>query len=133
MRETGFPAYTTSAGWLGYSDEKLRRLCREAVALGWSHVKLKVGADIADDLRRALIMREEVGPERKVLLDANQRWEVNEAIANMKVLARSAIPGGLRNQPALTMYLVTRLSQRRSRLLRLQQENMFRIGLSSSN
>jgi L-fuconate dehydratase len=87
MRETGFPAYTTSAGWLGYSDEKLRHLCHEAVALGWAHVKLKVGADIADDLRRALIMREEVGPERKVLLDANQRWEVNEAIANMKVLA----------------------------------------------
>jgi L-fuconate dehydratase len=87
MHETGFPAYTTSAGWLGYSDEKLRHLCREAVALGWTHVKLKVGADIADDLRRALIMREEVGPERKVLLDANQRWEVNEAIANMKVLA----------------------------------------------
>ena len=87
MQETGFPAYTTSAGWLGYNDEKLRRLCREAVLQGWSHVKLKVGADIGDDLRRALIMREEVGPERKVLLDANQRWEVNEAIANMKVLA----------------------------------------------
>ncbi len=87
MQKTGFPAYTTSAGWLGYNDEKLRRLCREAVLQGWSHVKLKVGADIGDDLRRALIMREEVGPERKVLLDANQRWEVNEAIANMKVLA----------------------------------------------
>jgi L-fuconate dehydratase len=87
MHETGFPAYTTSAGWLGYSDEKLRHLCREAVALGWNHVKLKVGADITDDLRRALIMREEVGPERKVLLDANQRWEVKEAIANMSVLA----------------------------------------------
>jgi L-fuconate dehydratase len=87
MRANGFPAYTTSAGWLGYSDEKLRHLCREAVALGWNHVKLKVGADITDDLRRALIMREEVGPERKVLLDANQRWEVNEAIANMNILA----------------------------------------------
>lgn len=87
MRETGFPAYTTSAGWLGYNDEKLRHLCREAVSQGWNHVKLKVGAAIADDLRRALIMREEVGPERKVLLDANQRWEVNEAIANMNVLA----------------------------------------------
>lgn len=87
MLDSGFPAYTTSAGWLGYSDEKLRQLCRAAVAFGWKHVKLKVGANLADDLRRALIMREEIGPERKLLLDANQRWEVDEAISNMQVLA----------------------------------------------
>jgi L-fuconate dehydratase len=87
MLATGFPAYTTSAGWLGYSDAKLRQLCREAVALGWDHVKLKVGANLDDDLRRASIMREEIGTERKLLLDANQRWEVAEAISNMQVLA----------------------------------------------
>jgi L-fuconate dehydratase len=87
MLATGFPAYTTSAGWLGYSDEKLRLLSREAIELGWNHVKLKVGANLDDDLRRALIMREEIGAERKLLLDANQRWEVAEAISNMKVLA----------------------------------------------
>ena len=61
MRAKGFPAYTTSAGWLGYSDEKLRRLCREALAEGWTHFKQKVGADIADDLRRGRIIREEIG------------------------------------------------------------------------
>ncbi|MDQ3398185.1 MAG: L-fuconate dehydratase [Deinococcota bacterium] len=87
MRSDGFPAYTTSAGWLGYSDEKLRRLCREAVAAGWTHVKMKVGADLADDLRRAAIIREEIGPERKLMMDANQFWDVGEAIHNMKRLA----------------------------------------------
>ncbi len=88
MRERGFPAYTTSAGWLGYSDEKLRRLCREALAKGWSHFKMKVGADIEDDMRRSEIIRREIGPQRKLMMDANQRWEVLEAIANMKRLAR---------------------------------------------
>ncbi len=87
MYNTGFPAYTTSAGWLGYDDDKLRRLCREAMAQGWDHVKLKVGANLDDDLRRALIMRSEIGPAGKLLLDANQRWEVDEAIAHMRVLA----------------------------------------------
>ena len=83
MLRFGFPAYTTSAGWLGYSDEKIRRLCREAVARGWRHVKIKVGADIEDDARRARIVREEIGPGRKLMLDANQVWDVDEAIANM--------------------------------------------------
>lgn len=87
MQQAGFPAYTTSAGWLGYSDEKLRQLCQEAVAQGWNYMKLKVGVDLADDLRRASIMREEIGPERKLLLDANQHWEVPEAISNMAALA----------------------------------------------
>jgi L-fuconate dehydratase len=87
MRHVGFPAYTTSAGWLGYSDEKLRMLCREAVAAGWTHVKMKVGQRIEDDVRRARIVREEIGPERRLMMDANQVWEVGDAIANMKLLA----------------------------------------------
>ena len=86
MLRGGFPAYTTSAGWLGYSDEKLRALCREAVAAGWSHVKMKVGQSIEDDVRRARIVREEIGPERKLMMDANQVWDVGEAITNLKHL-----------------------------------------------
>ena len=85
MRRDGFPAYTTSAGWLGYSDDKLRALCREAVNAGWTHVKMKVGRDIDDDMRRARIVRTEIG-DRKLMMDANQVWDVGEAIANMKRL-----------------------------------------------
>src|SRR2546421_5890652 len=80
MLRAGYPAYTTSAGWLGYSDEKLRALCREAVAGGWSHVKLKVGQRIEDDVRRARIVREEVGPRRHLMMDGHQVWEVGDAI-----------------------------------------------------
>src|SRR5215207_8598237 len=87
MLEHGFPAYTTSAGWLGYSDEKIRRLAREAVAAGWGHVKIKVGRDVEDDARRAGIIREEIGPDRQLMMDANQVWEGPEAIANMERLA----------------------------------------------
>ena len=87
MRAHGFPAYTTSAGWLGYSDDKLRRLCRDGVANGWTHFKQKVGADIEADLRRARILREEIGDDRFLMMDANQVWEVDEAIANMRRLA----------------------------------------------
>ncbi len=87
MRSKGFPAYTTSAGWLGYSDEKLRRLCRESIEAGWTHFKLKVGADIEDDVRRASIIRSEIGPNRKLMMDANQTWDVGEAIASMERLA----------------------------------------------
>jgi L-fuconate dehydratase len=87
MLESGFPAYTTSAGWLGYPDEKIRRLSREAVAAGWGHVKIKVGRDVEDDARRASIIREEIGPDRKLMMDANQVWEVEEAIKNMERLA----------------------------------------------
>jgi len=87
MDRDGFPAYTTSAGWLGYSDEKIRALCREAVNQGWTHVKIKVGRDIDDDLRRARIVREEIG-DRKLMMDANQVWDVGEAIANTKRLAK---------------------------------------------
>jgi len=88
MRSCGFPAYTTSTGWLGYSDEKVRRLCREAVAEGWTHFKMKVGVDLDSNMRRAALMREEIGPERKLMMDANQCWDVGEAIRQMKSLAR---------------------------------------------
>jgi len=88
MLRAGYPAYTTSAGWLGYSDEKLRALCREAVAAGWSHVKMKVGQRIEDDVRRARIVREEIGPDRHLMMDANQVWEVGDAIANVRQLAK---------------------------------------------
>src|SRR5436190_2948569 len=83
----GYPAYTTSAGWIGYSDEKLRALCREAVAAGWTHVKLKIGGKIEDDRRRARIVREEIGPDRFLMMDANQVWEVGDAIEHVKRLA----------------------------------------------
>src|SRR5438874_8031455 len=88
IRATGYPAYTTSAGWLGYPDEKIRRLCREGVARGWSHFKIKVGRDLQDDMRRAALVRQEIGPNRKLMVDANQVWDVNQAIAWMHELAR---------------------------------------------
>lgn len=87
MRQSGFPAYTTSAGWLGYTDEQMRQLCREAVAQGWTHFKIKVGVNLDEDIRRARIMREEVGYDRKLMMDANQYWDVGEAIAYMQRLA----------------------------------------------
>lgn len=87
MRAQGYPAYTTSAGWLGYSDEKLRQLCRNGVAQGWTHFKQKVGGSLQADLHRARIIREEIGETRFLMMDANQVWEVDEAIANMQRLA----------------------------------------------
>lgn len=87
LEATGYPCYTTSAGWLGYPDDKLRRLCREAVHAGYNHVKLKVGRDLEDDIRRLRIAREELGPDRVLMIDANQVWEVGEAIEWMGKLA----------------------------------------------
>ena len=87
LRAEGFPAYITSVGWLGYPDDKVRRLCRKAVADGWTHVKMKVGGNIDDDVRRAGIVRGEIGSDRVLMMDANQNWEVDEAIANMRRLA----------------------------------------------
>ncbi len=86
MLRGGFPAYTTSTAWLGYDDEKLRRLCREAVEAGWTHLKMKVGVSLEDDARRAVIMREEIGPDRKLMMDANQVWDVGESIENIQLL-----------------------------------------------
>ncbi|MGW3289643.1 L-fuconate dehydratase [Streptomyces sp. NPDC001002] len=83
----GFPAYTTSPGWLGYSDEKLTRLAAAAVADGFKQIKLKVGADLDDDIRRCRVAREVVGPDIRVAIDANQRWDVAEAIRWTKALA----------------------------------------------
>lgn len=83
----GYPCYTTSAGWLGYDDDKLRRLCREAVDAGFRHIKMKVGRDLDDDLRRLTIARDEVGPDVNLMIDANQVWEVDEAIAWVNKLA----------------------------------------------
>jgi L-fuconate dehydratase len=90
LLETGYPAYTTSVGWMGYSDEKIRRLCREALAEGWTHFKLKVGGDLADDMRRAALVRSEIGTSNKLMMDANQRWDVGEAIAAMEQLSQYA-------------------------------------------
>lgn len=83
----GYPAYTTSVGWIGYSDERVRELCREGVANGWSHFKLKVGGDLQDDLRRAAIIRQEIGDEGVLMLDANQVWDVDQAIEWVSELA----------------------------------------------
>jgi len=87
LRERGFPAYTTTPGWLGYDDEKLARLCREALAQGFDHVKLKVGASLEDDVRRCRIARDVLGPDAVLSIDANQRWEVDEAIRWVRELA----------------------------------------------
>jgi len=86
--EHGYPAYTTSAGWLGYSDEKIKRLCKEAKDSGFTHIKIKVGSDLNDDVRRAKLIREEIGYDLKLMMDANQKWDVHEAIENMKTLAQ---------------------------------------------
>ncbi len=83
----GYPCYTTSAGWLGYDDDKLRRLVREAVDAGFRHVKLKVGRDLDDDIRRLRIAREAAGPDVRLMIDANQIWEVSEAIDWVRALA----------------------------------------------
>jgi L-fuconate dehydratase len=86
LQQTGYPAYTTSVGWFGYSEEKIRRLCHEALAEGWTHFKLKVGGDPAEDLRRGHIVREEIGWSNKLMVDANQKWGVEEAIARTRQL-----------------------------------------------
>ena len=87
MQRDGYPSYTTSAGWLGYDDDKLRRLCRDLSARGWTHFKIKVGRDLQDDIRRCRIIREEIGWDRRLMMDANQVWDVSQAIAWMKQLA----------------------------------------------
>ncbi|WP_327291924.1 L-fuconate dehydratase [Streptomyces sp. NBC_01198] len=87
LRRDGYPAYTTEPGWLGYSDEKLTRLAKEAVAAGFTQIKLKVGADLQDDLRRMRLARAAVGPDIRIAVDANQRWDVAEALEWMRALA----------------------------------------------
>ena len=83
----GYPGYTTAPGWLGYSEEKMRRLAREAIEEGWTHIKQKIGSDIEEDIRRAAILRDELGWDRTLMMDANQVWSVEESISNMRRLA----------------------------------------------
>ena len=87
LEKEGYPCYVTSAGWLGYSDEKLKRLCLEAKSNGFEYVKLKVGKNLKDDMRRLDIARTTLGPDIKIMIDANQVWEVDQAIKWMKSLA----------------------------------------------
>ena len=87
LKQNGYPAYTTSAGWFGFSDEKMARLCDEALAGGWTHFKLKVGGTPEDDLRRARLMRSHIGPNNKLMVDANQKWDVEEAVERTRQLA----------------------------------------------
>lgn len=89
LRARGYPAYTTSAGWLGYPDDKVRRLCREGLAAGFTRFKIKVGLDRAEDARRAAVVRAEIGPSGTLMLDANQRWDVGQAIEWVTALAPS--------------------------------------------
>ena len=88
LRAEGYACYTTSAGWLGYSNEKLTRLATEAVEQGFTHIKMKVGRDLADDIRRLEIVRRIMGPDRRLMIDANQVWEVDQAIAWVHELKR---------------------------------------------
>jgi L-fuconate dehydratase len=87
MRLHGYPAYTTSAGWIGYSDEKIRQLCRQGLAQGWRSFKIKVGRDLEDDRRRCRIIREEIGDDNRLMMDANQYWDVGQAIDHILQLA----------------------------------------------
>jgi L-fuconate dehydratase len=88
LLKRGYPAYTTSAGWMGYSDDGIRGLVRQALAGGWTHFKVKVGGAPEDDQRRVALVREEIGPDRTLMIDANQQWDVKEAIERVRSLAR---------------------------------------------
>ncbi|MFD1252576.1 L-fuconate dehydratase [Devosia equisanguinis] len=88
LRQEGYPCYTTSAGWLGYSNEKLTRLATEAVESGFTHIKMKVGRDLEDDIRRLEIVRSIMGPDRYLMIDANQVWEVDQAVEWVNQLER---------------------------------------------
>jgi len=87
IRRNGYPAYTTSAGWLGYTDDKVKRLARDALAAGFKHLKMKVGGDPESDLRRARLLRDAIGSGSALMLDANQVWGVDEAIVKIAALA----------------------------------------------
>ncbi|MGO7897776.1 L-fuconate dehydratase [Rhizobium ruizarguesonis] len=87
LEKEGYACYTTSAGWLGYGDEKLRRLCQEAIDAGFNHIKMKVGRDLEDDIRRLRIAREVIGPDRYLMIDANQVWDVGQAIDWVRALS----------------------------------------------
>jgi L-fuconate dehydratase len=88
MRAQGYPAYITSAGWMGYPDDLVRKLCRESLAAGWTRFKIKVGRDSGENVRRAALVREEIGRDSLMMMDANQAWDVREAIDLMRPLAK---------------------------------------------
>jgi L-fuconate dehydratase len=88
LLRTGYPAYTTSVGWMGYSDEVIRGLCRDAIADGWTHFKVKVGGRPDEDRRRVGLVREAIGADRTLMVDANQQWDVNTAIECVRDLAQ---------------------------------------------
>uniref|UniRef100_A0A671VJN5 Mitochondrial enolase superfamily member 1 n=1 Tax=Sparus aurata TaxID=8175 RepID=A0A671VJN5_SPAAU len=87
MLKEGYPAYTTSCAWIGYSDEQLKQLCTDALKSGWTKFKVKVGADLEDDTRRCRLIRQMIGPDKTLMIDANQRWDVSEAIGWVSSLA----------------------------------------------
>uniref|UniRef100_A0A8D0AKE9 Enolase superfamily member 1 n=1 Tax=Sander lucioperca TaxID=283035 RepID=A0A8D0AKE9_SANLU len=87
MLKEGYPAYTTSCAWLGYSDQLLKQLCTDALKSGWTKFKVKVGADLEDDIRRCRLIRQMIGPSNTLMIDANQRWDVAEAISWVSSLA----------------------------------------------
>lgn len=87
LQDNGYPSYTTSAGWLGYSDDALRQKCADLKTRGWSHFKIKVGRDLSDDLRRCRVLRQEMGDSARMMIDANQVWDVPQAIEWIRQLA----------------------------------------------
>ncbi|RWS06850.1 mitochondrial enolase superfamily member 1-like protein [Leptotrombidium deliense] len=87
MLNNGFPAYTTSAAWIGYKDDEIRQRCRKALSEGFTHFKAKVGDNLEDDKRRLKLIRDEIGYDKYLMVDANQKWGVNEAIEWMKELS----------------------------------------------
>jgi len=87
LERKGYPAYTTSVGWYGFTDDQVRKLCRDALADGWSHFKLKVGGDSQNDMRQARLVRDEIGWNNKLMVDANQKWGVDEAIERARELS----------------------------------------------
>ena len=90
LLDSGYPSYTTSAGWLGYSDAALQQKCRDLKTRGWSHFKIKVGRDLDDDRRRCRVLRREMGDDARMMIDANQVWDVPQAISWIRELAEFA-------------------------------------------
>lgn len=88
LRKNGYPAYTTQVGWLGYNDAKVKELCSKFLALGFTSFKVKVGQNVTDDVRRCRLVRDAIGNENKLMLDANQIWDINESIEWMKQLVK---------------------------------------------
>ena len=87
LLRSGYPAYTTSAGWIGYTDDRIRKACADAIAGGWTHFKVKVGASPEDDFKRVGLVRDAIGPDRTLMIDANQKWDVQESIDRVKALS----------------------------------------------